>query len=69
MVLGLARLGAYIWIYVLDSPGKDLAGVLGPVRAARELVDERVCDLVVFGTTSVPLPLFHSTPSTYKTAR
>ena len=39
--------GTHAWVQVFDRPGKHLAGVFGPVRAARKLIDERVGKVVV----------------------
>ena len=39
-------------IYILDRSGKHLASILGPVRTAWKLVDERVCDFVVLARQS-----------------
>ncbi len=54
----MAWLETHIRIDVLDSPGEDLAAVLGPVRAARELVDERVGGVMVCEEQSVSRPLY-----------
>lgn len=46
--MGVYGLKTYVWVNILDRELKDVSRILGPVRAARELVYEHFGKVVVF---------------------